>query len=181
MDESGGGVTFSGGEPLLQHDFLVEMLKICQANGMHTAVDTSLFAAWEEIKIVSQFTDLFLVDLKLMDNTAHQRYTGVSNELILENISKLSALDVSIILRIPMIPDITTIAENTTRSILFLQALNGKIREIHLLPFHNTANEKYKRVGRENPFGELKSLQKEEIKEIEKQYSDAGFFVKIGG
>ena len=181
MDESGGGVTFSGGEPLCQPDFLMEMLKLCKANGIHTAVDTSLYAEWEKIKAVAAYTDLFLVDLKLMDNAKHQHYTGFSNELILKNIEKIAAADASIIIRIPMIPDVTTSAENTTQSISFLQSLNGKIKEVHLLPFHHTANEKYRLVGMENPFEQQPSLQKEDIKEIEQQYTTARFIIKIGG
>ena len=178
MDESGGGVTFSGGEPLLQHDFLLEMLKICQTNGMHTTVDTSLYASWEKIKAVSEFTGLFLVDLKLMESAAHQLYTGVSNELILDNIRKLSASDASIIIRIPVIPNVTDSTENIRQSIAFLQTLNGKIREVNLLPFHRTANEKYKRVGRKNPFEHLKSIQKEELNDMAEQFTNAGFTVK---
>ena len=181
MDESEGGVTFSGGEPLRQPDFLIEILKICKSKGIHTAVDTSFYAKWEKIKVVSAFADLFLVDLKLMDSAAHQHHTGVSNELILDNIRKLTATGASVIIRIPMIPDVTTTNENTTQSISFLQTLNGKIKEIHLLPFHATANEKYRRVGRENPYEQQQSLQKEDIKEIERQYINAGFIVKIGG
>ena len=181
MDESGGGVTFSGGEPLLQTDFLMEILNICKSNGMHTTIDTSLYASWEKIQAVSAFTNLFLVDLKIMDEAKHQNHTGVSNELILENIRKLASSGVSIIIRIPMIPDVTTSTENITQSISFLQTLHGKIKEIHLLPFHATANEKYRQVGLENLFEKQKTLQKEEIKEIENQYINAGFIVKTGG
>ena len=181
MDESGGGVTFSGGEPLMQPDFLMAILKTCQSNGMHTAIDTSLYASWEKIKAISAFTDLFLVDLKIMDETKHQNHTGVSNALILENIRKLATSGVSIMIRIPMIPNLTTSTENIKQSISFLQTLNDKIKEIHLLPFHATANEKYRRVGMENPFEKQKTLQKEEIKEIENQYINAGFVVKTGG
>jgi pyruvate formate lyase activating enzyme len=181
MDESEGGVTFSGGEPLLQHDFLIEILRICKKNGMHTAVDTSLYATWEKIKAVSTFTDLFLVDIKLMDSTIHQQYTGVSNELIFDNIRILASTDAPIIIRIPVIPKVTDSNENTMQTISFLKSLNGKIREVHLLPFHNTAKGKYVRVSKDNPFGNVKSLQKEEIKEIEKQFLTAGFIVKIGG
>jgi len=181
MDESGGGVSFSGGEPLQQHDFLLEMLRICKNNRMHTAVETSLYASWEKIKTLAEFTDLFLVDLKLMDSAAHRKYTGVPNDLILENIRKLAVSNAVIIIRIPVIPKVTDSTENIQQSILFLQTLNDKIREVHLLPFHNTANEKYKRVGRENPFGHLKSLQKSELINLEKQFTNAGFTVKIGG
>ena len=181
MDESCGGVTFSGGEPLMQPDFLMEILKTCQSSGMHTAVDTSLYASWEKIKVISKFTDLFLVDLKIMDEVKHQSHTGVSNALILDNIKLLATLDVSIIIRIPVIPNLTTSIENITQSISFLQTLNDKIKEIHLLPFHVTANEKYRRVGMDNPFEKQIPLQKEEIKEIENQYINAGFIVKTGG
>ena len=181
MDESGGGVSFSGGEPLLQHDFLLEMLKICKTNGMHTAVDTSLYASWEKIKAVSEFTGLFLVDLKLMDSDEHQIHTGATNELILENIRKLSALNTSVIIRIPVIPNVTDSTENVQQSILFLQSLNGKIKEVHLLPFHRTANQKYKRMGQENPFEHIESLPKEVMEIIKNEFTNAGFTVKIGG
>ena len=181
MDESGGGVTFSGGEPLMQLDFLKEMLKICKTNGMHTAVDTSLYASWDMVKAVLECTDLFLVDLKLMDSAIHQFYTGVSNDLILDNIRKLSDTDATIIIRIPVIPNVTDSTENIQQSILFLQSLNGKIKEVHLLPFHRTANEKYKRVGRENPFGHIESLPKEVMENIKNEFTNAGFTVKIGG
>ena len=181
MDESGGGVTFSGGEPLMQHDFLMEMLTVCRKNGIHTAVDTTLYASWEKIKTVAEFTNLFLVDLKLMDSELHQKYTGVSNEMILKNICKLSVSDAAIIIRIPVIPNVTDTTENIAQTISFLQTLNGKIKEVHLLPFHQTANEKYKRMGRENPFGHLKSLRKEDVKNIEILFNNAGFTVKTGG
>ena len=177
MDESGGGVTFSGGEPLQQHDFLMEMLKICNENGMHTAVDTSLYASWEKIKTIAEYADLFLVDLKMMDREAHLKYTGVDNDLILENIRKLFLTNVSIIMRIPLIPDITTSAENIRQTVSFLKSLNAKY--VDLLPFHNLANEKYKRVGRENLLERTKPLLKEEIKDIEKQFINAGFITKI--
>ena len=181
MDESGGGVTFSGGEPLMQHDFLMEILTVCKKNGIHTTVDTTLYALWEKIKAISEFTNLFLVDLKLMDSELHKKHTSVPNELILENICKLSASDAAMIIRIPVIPNVTDTTENIAQTISFLQTLNGKIKEVHLLPFHQTANEKYKRMGKENPYGHLKSLRKEDVKDIEKQYIDAGFMVKTGG
>ena len=181
MDESGGGVTFSGGEPLMQYAFLVEIMNACKTNGIHTTVDTSLHASWEIIKEVSEFAGLFLVDLKLMNSEAHQLYTGVSNELILDNVRKLSATDASIIIRIPIIPGVTDSTENIVQSISFLQTLNGAIREVHLLPFHRTANEKYKRAGRENPFGHLESLPKELMENIKNEFTNAGFTVKIGG
>jgi pyruvate formate lyase activating enzyme len=178
MDESGGGVTFSGGEPLMQPDFLLEMLKICKNNGIHTAVDTSLFASWKTVKTISKFTDLFLVDLKLMNDAAQQQHTGVSNKIILENIQKISDSDTKIIVRIPMIPNITMTSENISQIIDFLHPLKRKINEIELLPFHNRANEKYKRVGLTNAFQNEKSLRKEDFTDIQKQFTNAGFKIK---
>jgi pyruvate formate lyase activating enzyme len=181
MDESGGGVTFSGGEPFQQFDFLMEILKICKTNGMHTAVDTSLYVSWDKIKAASEYIDLFLVDLKLMDSAAHQHYTGVPNGLILNNIEKLSAIESAVIIRIPVIPNVTDPNKNILQSISFLKDLKGKVKEVHLLPFHCSANEKYKRIGRENQFGHQKSMQKVELLDIENQFINAGFAVKIGG
>jgi len=181
MDESGGGVTFSGGEPLLQHDFLIDVLKICKKNGMHTAVDTSLYASWEIIQEVLEYTDLFLVDLKLMNSAEHQLYTGMPNEQIRENLRKLSMSGVAIIIRIPVIPNITDTSDNIRQIISFLHTLNGTIREVHLLPFHRTANEKYKRIGKENPFGHIQSMQKDEIEAMKREFTNAGFMVKTGG
>ena len=180
MDESGGGVTFSGGEPLMQHNFLLEMLMICRKNGMHTTVDTSLYTSWDKIRTVAKYTDLFLADLKLMNSELHQKYTGVPNELIQENIRQLSAIDTAMIIRIPVIPNVTDTTENIEQTISFLQSLNA-IKEVHLLPFHQTASEKYRRMGKENLFGRLKSLQKDDIKNIYQRYAEAGFVVKTGG
>jgi len=181
MDESGGGVTFSGGEPLLQHTFLLEMLMFCKQNGMHTTIDTSLFAPFEKIQTVQALTDLFLIDLKLMDNAAHQFYTGVSNERILDNIRRLAASNSAIIIRIPVIPTVTDSNDNIFQTISFLKTLNDKINEVHLLPFHNIAKGKYIRIGKENPFSTSKSLQNEELNEMKQQFVNAGFWTRIGG
>ena len=143
---------------------------------MHTTIDTSLYAKWEKIEAVSKYTDLFLVDLKMIDSEAHRKYTGVDNNLILENIRKLSALDVSITVRIPLIPEITATDDNIIQTISFLKDVN--IMAVDLLPFHNRANEKYKRIGKENHFAGQKPLQTEEVINIEKQFIKAGFKTK---
>ena len=181
MEESSGGVTFSGGEPLLQHEFLLEMLQLCKSQGMHTAVDTTLFSSWEIIARMAEATDLFLVDLKLMDDQMHQLYTGVSNEIILKNIRKLTSGNVPLRIRIPMIPEVTTTPENIAKSILFLSELKGRVEAIDLLPFHNTANEKYKRFHLDNRFAGRSSMKKEELTTIKNQFEAAGFTVQIGG
>jgi pyruvate formate lyase activating enzyme len=181
MEESGGGVTFSGGEPLLQHEFLTEMLQKCQASGIHTTVDTTLFANWSVIEKIARLTDLFLVDLKIMNDQQHQHYTGVSNKTILENIQRLTKNGSLITIRIPMIPGVSTTPENVSESIEFLQTLKHPFGRVDLLPFHNTAKEKYKRFHMENHFVEEHSLKKEELATIKKQFENAGFTVQPGG
>lgn len=181
MEESSGGVTFSGGEPLMQHEFLLEMLQLCRQTGMHTAVDTTLFSSWEVVSRIAQMTNLFLVDLKLMDDSLHEKYTGVSNKVILENIRKVAGLTIPMRIRIPMIPEVTTTSENIRQSIAFLSALNGWIEAVDLLPFHNTANEKYNRFHMKNQFSDKHSMKKEELSSLKEQFEKAGFPVKIGG
>lgn len=181
MEESSGGVTFSGGEPLLQHEFLFEMLQLCKAQEMHTAVDTTLFSSWEIVGRMAEATDLFLVDLKLMDEQMHHFYTGVSNAVILKNIQNLVSGNVPLHIRIPMIPEVTTTPENIAASIVFLSELKGRVEAVDLLPFHNTANEKYKRFRLENRFSGKHSVKKEELIQIKNQFQEAGFTVKIGG
>lgn len=181
MDESGGGVTFSGGEPLMQHEFLFEMLRLCKQSGIHTAVDTTLFSSWGIVEKTADLTDLLLVDLKLMDDELHQRYTGVSNKVILSNIQQVAQTPVPMRIRIPMIPGVSVTPENIAQSIAFLSALNGSIEAVDLLPFHNTANEKYKRFHIENQFSDKHSMKKEELSPVKAQFETAGFSVKIGG
>jgi len=181
MLESGGGVTFSGGEPLLQQSFLLSMLEACHKEGLHTVVDTTAFSAWQPLARVSEFTDLFLIDLKVMDDAAHQKYTGVTNFFILENIRKLLLLGAKIRIRIPAVPGITMTDENIKRSLDFLGGLDRKIEGIDLLPFHQTASHKYKRFGLENRMADLGSINKEELVSIRQKFENAGFIVKVGG
>ena len=111
-EESGGGVTFSGGEPLMQDKFLIESLKKCNTLGIHSAVDTSGYTSEGVIDRVSNYADLFLYDLKLMNDDVHQKYTGVSNQIILKNLIELDQLGKKIVIRIPIVPEITDTNEN---------------------------------------------------------------------
>ena len=181
MEESGGGVTFSGGEPMLQPEFLYAALKACKDYGLHTAVDTALVSSWQTIEKIASFTDLFLVDLKLIDDELHQKYTGVSNHLILSNIQELSESGKRIRIRIPMIPAVTNTTENIEQTIAFLNELKSPVEAVDLLPFHNTANEKYKRFHMDNHFVSLPSMDKRDVFDFKTKFEDAGFIVKIGG
>jgi pyruvate formate lyase activating enzyme len=181
MDESGGGVTFSGGEPLMQAGFLAEMLALCKKEKIHTAVDTSGFAAWDIIEAIRTFTDLFLYDLKIMDDAMHKNYTGVSNRLILENLVSLLNAGARVRIRIPMISGITFTPENIEQTLAFLTGLPFPVEGVDLLPYHNTATHKYKRFGIVNPFEEMQSLSKDELSATKQQFEAAGFHTTTGG
>lgn len=148
-ESSGGGVTISGGEPLAQPEFTLELLKLLKQNGIHTAVDTCLFAPRGVLDRVIPFTDQFLVDIKAMDPEIHRRCTGVSNESILENIRYLDKLGSAMEIRVPWIPGHN---ENQMESIAaFIGSLNHRPR-VKLLPYHDYGNSKYHRLGREPLF-----------------------------
>jgi pyruvate formate lyase activating enzyme len=145
-EQSGGGVTFTGGEPLSQPRFLVELLSACQTNGLHTSLDTSGFCSWRVLDEVRSFVDLFLYDLKLMDETRHRHWTGVSNKSILTNLRRLSGAGHKIIIRIPLVPGINNDEENLQQTATFLSTL-GHVPQVELLPYHNIAEAKYAGLG----------------------------------
>ncbi len=147
-DESHGGVTFSGGEPLMQPTFLSALLKACRAQEIHTVVDTSGFANWNVFDQIRGDVDLFLYDLKHMDSFRHKQVTGVPNDVVLENLRRLSAAGAKCIIRIPLIPGINDDEENLIRSGTFLASLSN-IEAVELMGYHNIAQAKYEALGRE--------------------------------
>ncbi len=147
FDESRGGVTFSGGEPLLQHEFLLELLNACKRIGIHTVVDTSGFADLKVMEKMSDFTDLFLYDIKLIDSELHKKYTGVSNEIIHQNLQFLLSKRKKVEIRIPIIPSITDSQENIELLKQFLTAIPISV-PITLLPYHKAAIHKYEQLNR---------------------------------
>lgn len=148
---SGGGVTLSGGEPLLQADFARALLRRCRAEGLHTAVDTSGFAPWEAFERVLPWTDLFLYDIKAADPALHQRATGQDNALILENYSRLARTGAEVWVRIPVVPGYTAAAEPLLRIAEFLRGQEPA--QVDLLRFHRMAESKYRALGREYALG----------------------------
>jgi len=147
MDQSGGGVTFCGGEPLMHPGMLMELLRQCGQKEIHRAVDTTLFARREIIEQVMPETDLFLVDLKHMDTKKHQRFCGVPNELILSNLQYLAASGKEFLIRIPLIGGINTDDENLLQTTAFLRDLPGEKKTVHLLPYHDIAKGKHEKLG----------------------------------
>jgi len=155
-DESRGGVTFSGGEPLMQLTFLSALLKACRKQEIHTVVDTSGFANWNVFEKIREDVDLFLYDLKHMDSTRHREVTGVPNEVILENLRRLSATGAKCIVRIPVIPGINDDEKNLMESGKLLASLLH-IEGVELIGYHDIARAKYEALGREYPLNGTKS------------------------
>lgn len=181
MKSSGGGVTFSGGEPLLFADELIEVAKFCKKLGIHCAVDTSGFVRSESIEKVIPFTDLFLYDLKLMDSSKHKEFTGAGNELILENLKKIAASNIPYHIRIPLIKGVNTDEENISQTIDFIQGLPKKPELIGLLPYHDIATVKYERLGKVYDNADMKEPLVDKLDKIITQFKAAGLQVRIGG
>ena len=146
-DHSGVGVTFSGGECMLQIDFLEEILKVCKENGIHTAVDTAGHVPYEYFERILPYTNLFLYDVKCYDSEKHKKYTGVRNELILENLKKLLATGKSVWVRIPIIPTVNDTVEEMQRIKGDIFSC-GKPEKIELLPYHAMGEHKFEALGK---------------------------------
>ncbi|MBE6600571.1 MAG: glycyl-radical enzyme activating protein [Ruminococcaceae bacterium] len=146
-ESTGGGVTFSGGECMLQTDFLAEILKACKENGISTAVDTAGHVPYERFEKILPYTDLFLYDLKCHDSEKHKKYTGVGNELILENLKRLLESSKSLWVRIPIIPTVND-TEKEMQSIKEYVYSCGTPERIELLPYHAMGDHKYPAIGK---------------------------------
>lgn len=146
---SGGGVTLSGGDPVFQPDFSIAILKLCWSAGIHTALETCGFLEWGRLKNILKLTDLVLYDIKHMDSTRHKAYTGVTNELILENAEKIHRdLKLPIFPRVPLIPGYNDSLENLKCTAEFIATkLDGNNR-VHILPYHPLGDTKYLRMER---------------------------------
>jgi pyruvate formate lyase activating enzyme len=179
-DESGGGITLSGGEPLMQPDFLLRLLDACAELDLHRTVDTSGYADSELLMKVARRTNLFLYDLKVMDAVKHRDFTGVSNERILNNLKLLAQNNARIEVRVPIIPGINADAENIDRTAEFVSALPG-VEQIAILPFHNSAGGKYSRLGMDCIASEIECPGEELLKNIAARLENSGLQVKIGG
>ncbi|MFC1799113.1 glycyl-radical enzyme activating protein [Thermodesulfobacteriota bacterium] len=152
---SGGGVTLSGGEPLLQPDFCRELLAACRDDGIHTALDTCGLAKWQMVRDVLPFVDLFLYDIKHVDDQKHRAGTGVSSRLILDNLVKLAA-DCrdgypEIIVRIPIVPGFNATIDEIGEILAFLKGLDT-IRQVEILPFHHYGESKYRKLQKTYTF-----------------------------
>jgi pyruvate formate lyase activating enzyme len=179
-EESGGGVTFSGGEPFLQPNFLSEVLAECRRKKIHTAVETCGFCDSEIFMLTADKVDLFLFDIKLVDSERHKKFTGVMNKRILENLTNLIEKDYNIIVRFPLIPGINDDEENIDSLGRFLSKMK-KIPELHILPFHDLGREKALRFGGEYKMSGKKPPEKEDVEIIADALRKQNIEVRIGG
>ena len=179
-EESEGGVTCSGGEPLLQPDFLAAVLHECNERGIHTTLDTSGYASQNVIARVSRNVDLFLYDIKTLDEAKHKEYTSVSNRLILKNLQILAKDGCDLAVSLPIIPGVNDDKENIRRTGAFISSLKN-VKYVSLLPYHKAGVVKYKNLGRRYRMGQIQSPSSQRIKTIEKKLESFGLKVRLGG
>ncbi len=182
MNYSRGGVTFSGGEPMLQSGFLLAALKACRQEGYHTTVDTSGYSGPENFKSVLPFTDLFLFDIKHLDDSRHTEATGVSNTTILENYMLLLENASAVSLRIPVIPGFNDDPGHMARLRQFIiSTRKDALKSINLLPFHRIGLSKYSRLNLPCRMEGVKPPSGEYMKKLKTYFEISGIKVKIGG
>ncbi len=180
FEQSGGGVTLSGGDPLVQPSFAEALLEACRSRGISTALDTSGFAASGALERLARHADLVLFDLKVMDPDTHKAFTGVSNAAILENLKGLVAAGREVWVRIPLVPGVNDDDDNIRRTIALLRSLGG-IRRVGLLPYHAGGLDKARRIGKGSRFRKFESPSEERLARIEAAFREAGFDVQRGG
>ena len=178
-DESGGGVTFSGGEPLLQHDAVRIIASECRKEGIHTAIETAGAVKWEVFESLLDVIDLFFIDLKHLNTEKHKDFTGVGNEQILENIIRLSERRNDVIIRIPVIPGFNH-NEDDINDIFRSIASKTKIRNVELLPFHRIGSGKYSGLGMTYGFADTANLADAECDAYKKSGLEYGINIRIG-
>jgi pyruvate formate lyase activating enzyme len=178
VEQSAGGVTFSGGEPLMQPEFLGEAIDACRAAGFHTAVETSGFGTPRAIDVAAR-ADLVLFDLKIYDDDRHRQFTGVSNRVVLENFGRLAARRRTIRVRVPLIPGINDDAGNL-ESIGAFAAAHG-VTALDLLPYHTAGAAKYERIGRPYKLADLAPAPAEGLAPARHCLERLGLTVHIGG
>ena len=177
---SGGGITLSGGEILGQPDFARDLLRACQENGLHTAVESTANAPYEDIEKILPYLDLYLLDIKHLDSAKHKEYTGAGNERILENAKNLSESGVELIIRTPVIPGFNDTAEEIRAIAKFASSLKG-VKEHHLLPYHRLGQDKYAGLDRNYALKGIEPPSAERMEYLLSVAEESGLRCQIGG
>lgn len=179
-ENTGGGMTLSGGEPLAQPEFCLALLKTAREYGIHTAIETTGQAAWVDLEKLLPYLDLVLYDVKEVDDERHQRFIGGSNRLILDNLKRLAGTDKQVIIRRPIVPGYNDDPESIHALGQFVQQL-GTVRQVDLLPYHRMGQNKYAHLEREYALGDTPTMNNEEAYGLRDILLTYGIKVKIGG
>lgn len=180
FEQSGGGVTLTGGEPLAQPAFAASLMGELKKRSIQVALDTSGYADPEVFRQLAKKADLILFDLKIMDNKKHRKYTGVANDLILDNLKSLDKLGIPVWIRLPLIPGVNDDVENLEAMANFLSGLK-LIKMINVLPYHKGGVEKFYRLGRDNEFAVYTPPSEDKVEAVIEFFKNKGFRVKKGG
>ena len=183
-ERSGGGVTVSGGDPLLQSDFVAALFKECKKENIHTCFESTFYGPWEQVEKILPYTDLIISDIKHMDSKIHREYTGVPNDKILENLKRLADENKELILRVPVIPEVNDYMKNIKETADFiLNDMNGKVRTLQLLSFMRLGEEKYASLGLPYQMEGVKvnrrSFQKK-VNEFAEYFNSRGIHCQVG-
>lgn len=177
--QSGGGVTISGGEVLMNSKFVLELLNMCKENYINTAIETSGFGDFNDLKNIAILCDIVMFDIKSTNDNMHKKFTGASNKIILDNLKKLSKIHHNIIIRIPVITGLNDNEENISKTADI--AIENDIKEIHLLPYHSLGKDKYRQLQRDYKLKELKNLNEIDIEHLKNIVQNKGLKCVIGG
>lgn len=177
---SQGGVTFAGGEPLFQAEFLLALLAKCRSNYMHTTVETCAHASTSVFREVLNWTDALFIDIKHMDSAAHRAGTGAGNELILQNIEEVASTgwDGRLIIRVPIVPGFNDTVENLQATAAFMAGL--ELKEVNLLPFHRLGHSKYEQLGLDYEYAQVPTPSTEVLKSYQRIFEAAGLQCYVG-
>lgn len=179
-ESTNGGLTLSGGEPLVQAEFAAALLREAKELNIHTALDTSGCVQWESYERVLDYVDLFLFDLKCMFSKISEVLIGSANEQILENARRLATKGKKLQIRYPMIPGLNDQQENMQEMITFCLELGSAVESIQLLPYHKLGTGKYERIGKEYKIGHINPMSREQAEKYEKLFKESGFKTMIG-
>lgn len=177
---SNGGVTISGGEPMVQAEFATAIMKECKSRGIHTALDTSGCVEWEKYEQILNYVDLVLYDLKCMDAKQSVALIGMNNERILDNIQKIATAGVPLQIRVPVIPGINDSDTNLRATASFCASLGPSVHKVQLLPYHNLGISKYNRIGKKYQLSSINPPEKERMIDIKNHFENIGAEVVIG-
>ena len=182
-EQSGGGVTLSGGEVMtMSSDYIVAIAKELQKEEISLTIDTCGYVPFKKFEAILPYVDTFLYDVKVMDPELHKQYIGVDNHLILENLVKLSEAGARIYIRIPTVKEVNGNEKNMLDTIQFLKEHNITPAQVNLLTYHNTGSSKYPKLDMEYQGNDLHAPSKEEMEGFVKLFKDAGYLnTKIGG